>query len=218
MPSGGAGDCVKLAVFDLENTLIFNEFLPELAEAIGRGAEVAHITRQGVDGHIDWTEGFVLRSKMLRGIPQARVVAMAKNLRCVPGAWGFVRGLKARGVGIVLITGGPQEVALQARRKFGADQVFSNEFLYDRGHLTGEVRVHVTPQLKGSIVADLITARGLKRQEVMAAADGLMDLHLLRAAGIRLGINSHGRLRGIVDYEAEDFHDAFEWLLRKGHI
>jgi phosphoserine phosphatase len=207
-----------MAVFDLENTLIFNEFLPELAATIGRGAEVAHVTRQGVNGEIDWAQGFVLRSKMLRGIPRAQVAAMAKNLRCVPGAWGFVRGLKARGAGIVLITGGPQEVAFQAQRKFGADQVFSNEFLYENGHLTGEVRVHVTPELKGSIVTDLIRARGLKRREVMAAADGLMDLHLLRAAGIRLGINSHGRLRGIVDYEAADFHDAFEWLLRRGHI
>jgi phosphoserine phosphatase len=35
---------------------------------------------------------------------------------------------------------------------------------------------------------------------VIAANDGLMDLHLLRAAGIRLGINSQGKLKGIVDY------------------
>ncbi len=209
---------MKLAVFDLENTLVFNEFLPELAEFVGRGEEVSAITHLGIQGKINWSEGFVLRSMMLKGIPRARVEAMAKNLRCVPGAWGFVRGLEARGASIVLITGGPQEVAAQAKRKFGADQVFSNELLYDGGHLTGEVRIHVTPELKGSIVEDLIRTRGLDRREVMAAADGLMDLHLLRAAGIRLGINSHGRLKGIVDYEAEDFHDAFEWLLRQGHI
>ncbi len=209
---------MKLAVFDLENTLVFNEFLPELAVFVGRGEEVSAITHLGIQGKINWSEGFVLRSMMLKGIPRARVEAMAKNLRCVPGAWGFVRGLEARGAGIVLITGGPQEVAAQAKRKFGADQVFSNEFLYDDDHLTGEVRIHVTPELKGSIVEDLIRTRGLDRREVMAAADGLMDLHLLRAAGIRLGINSHGRLKGIVDYEAEDFHDAFEWLLRQGHI
>jgi phosphoserine phosphatase len=180
--------------------------------------EVSAITHQGIQGKINWSEGFVLRSMMLKGIPRSKVEAMAKKLRCVPGAWGFVRGLKARGADIVLITGGPQEVAEEARRKFGADQVFSNEFLYDDGHLTGEVRAHVTPELKGSIVKDLIRARGLQRGEVMAAADGLMDLHLLRSAGIRLGINSHGRLKGVVDYEAEDFHDAFEWLLRKGHL
>ncbi len=44
---------MKLVVFDLENTLIFNEFLPELAALVEKEAEVAAITRAGIDGRID---------------------------------------------------------------------------------------------------------------------------------------------------------------------
>ena len=62
---------VKLVVFDLENTLIFNEFLPELATIVGKEAEVAAITRAGIDGRIDWEMGFRARAERLRGLTQA---------------------------------------------------------------------------------------------------------------------------------------------------
>ncbi len=202
----------------MENTLIYNEFLPELARLVGREAEVLAITRQGIDGRIDWAQGFTLRAKMLEGLSREKVEALARDLRVVPGALGFVKGLKARGLRIVLITGGPREVAEAAKELFGADEAFSNEFLYSDGHLSGEVVVHVDPQGKGAIVDHLVQSHGLRRAEVIAFADGLMDLHLLRAAGVKVGINSKGKLQGVVDYEARDFHDAYEWLVRRGHI
>src|SRR5439155_1349132 len=68
---------VKLVVFDLENTLIFNEFLPELATIVGKEAEVAAITRAGIDGRIDWEMGFRARAERLRGLTQAQVLRAA---------------------------------------------------------------------------------------------------------------------------------------------
>src|SRR5205807_2620160 len=84
---------VKLVVFDLENTLIFNEFLPELAALIGKEAEVAAITRAGIDGHIDWEERFRMRAERLRGLTQAQILRAARELRPMPGAREFVSWL-----------------------------------------------------------------------------------------------------------------------------
>ncbi len=209
---------MKLAVFDLENTLIFNEFLPELARLVGREEEVLTITQQGIDGRIEWSDGFARRARMLRGLSRERVQAAARDLRPVPGALGFIRDLKARGLRVVLVTGGPREVAEEAKKLFGADEAYSNEFLYNDGHLSGEVVIRVDPRSKGTIVEDLIRAHGARREDVIAFADGLMDAHLLGAAGVRVGINSRGKLQGVVDYEAQDFHDAYRWLVGGGHI
>src|SRR5438552_17116396 len=107
---------VKLVVFDLENTLIFNEFLPELATIVGKEAEVASITRAGIDGRIDWEMGFRARAERLRGLTQAQVLRAARQLRPVPGPKAVVDALHARASKLVLIIGGPRVEADSARQ------------------------------------------------------------------------------------------------------
>lgn len=46
----------------------------------------------------------------------------------------------------------------------------------------------------------------------LAVGDGAMDLPLLAAAGLRLAINSEGKLRDHVDFETSDFREAQRWL------
>src|SRR2546429_9337940 len=96
---------VKLVVFDLENTLIFNDFLPELAAIGGKEAEVAAITRAGIDGQIDWANGFRARGERLRALTHAQVLRAARQHRPVPGAEEFVDWLRAQAGHAVLVTG-----------------------------------------------------------------------------------------------------------------
>jgi phosphoserine phosphatase len=199
-------------VFDLENTLIRNEFLPELASLVGKEEEVAAITRAGIDGRIDWEDGFRQRAARLRGLSQAKILRAARELRPMPGAKEFVDWLRGRESKIVLVTGGPREVAESALALFDADAVFSNEFHYHDGIFTGDVTIRVSPQTKGEIVRALAAKWGIPKEEILAIADGLMDVPLLREAGTRLGINSRGKLRGHVDYEPSDFYEARRWL------
>ena len=203
---------MKLVVFDLENTLIFNEFLPELASLLGKEAEVAEITRAGIDGRIEWEDGFRRRARLLRGLTQAQILRAARHLRPVPGAQEFVHWLRAQGNKVAIVTGGPREVAEAAMVLFEADAIFSNEFVYQAGVFTGDVRVAVSPRLKGDIVRDLAARWGVAKQDILAFGDGLMDVPLLSEAGVRMGINSNGKLREHVDYEPRDYVAAKAWL------
>jgi phosphoserine phosphatase len=201
-------------VFDLENTLIRNEFLPELAALVGKEHEVTAITRAGIDGLIDWEEGFRRRAEVVRGLTQAQILRAAQNLRPMPGAVEFVAWLRAEGSKVVLVTGGPREVAESALALFNADAAFSNEFHYEDGVFTGNVTIRVGPRGKGTIVRELAAKWGIRREEIVAIGDGLMDLPLLTEAGTRLAINSRGKLRDHVDFEPADFHEARRWLIR----
>jgi len=209
---------VKLVVFDLENTLIFNEFLPELASLLGTEREVAEITRAGIDGRIDWEQGFRLRARLLHGLTQAQILRAARHLRPVPGAQEFVHWLRSQGNKVAIVTGGPREVAEAAMVLFEADAIFSNEFLYEAGAFTGDVRVSVSPRLKGDIVRGLAARWGVAKEDILAFGDGLMDVPLLAEAGFKMGINSNGKLRDHVDFEPRDYVDARQWLVDKGAL
>lgn len=207
---------MKLFVFDLENTLVYNEFLTDLAQLQGKGEEVAQITSRGVNGEIDWVEGFQERARLLKGLPRQTILEAARDLRLVPGALGFVRSLRAKGHHVGLITGGPREVAEEAQSLFGADEMACNEFLYQGEVFSGEVLVRVTPTTKGLLALQMAERLGLDPTETVGFADGLMDLDMLRAAGLAVGINSGGKLAPWVKYEARDFEDIYRWLQRQG--
>ena len=212
----GRGTRTKLVVFDLENTLIFNEFLPELAVLLGNEAEVATITRAGIDGRIDWEDGFRMRAQRLRGLTQAQILRAARKLRPVPGAREFVDWLRFHANKIVLVTGGPREVAESAMALFDADAAYSNEFHYEDGVFTGKVTIRVSPRSKGEIVRGLAARWEIGKEDILAVGDGLMDLPLLTEAGMRLAINSEGKLKDHVDFETSDFHEARRWLVGRG--
>jgi phosphoserine phosphatase len=180
---------------------------------VGQEEEVAAITRAGIDGRIDWEDGFRKRAEVLRGLPQAQILRAARALRPMPGARAFVDWLRGQSHKVVLVTGGPREVAESALALFDADSAYSNEFHYEDGVFTGAVTIRVSPQRKGEIVRELATKWGIDKQNILAVGDGVMDLPLLTEAGIRLAINSQGKLKEHVDFEASDFHEAQRWLL-----
>lgn len=185
---------------------------------VGREEEVAEITRAGIDGRIDWEEGFRLRAKALKGLTQAQILRAARHLRPVPGSQEFVHWLRGQGNKVVVVTGGPREVAESALAHFEADAAFSNEFLYEDGVFTGDVRIHVSPRKKGEIVRGLAAKWNIPKDDILAFGDGLMDVPLLSEAGTRLGINSQGKLKEHVDFETSDYHEAREWLVGKGAL
>ena len=203
---------MKLFAFDLENTLIYNELLPDLARLVGQEEEVRRITKLGVEGRIDWEEGFRQRASFLAGVSRRDVQKAAADLRPVPGALGFVKSIRGHGHPVGLITGGPFEIAESASRLFGADRAVSNDFIYDGETFTGEVEVRVSPATKGALALQMAGSVGVSPGNIVAFADGVMDRGMLAEAGMSIAINSNGTLRHAVDYEAADFEDAYQWL------
>src|SRR5207248_4488488 len=63
----------RLLVADLEATIIENEMLDELAEAIGLRPQVAAITRRAMNGEIDFVAALEARVALLKG-PEVRLL------------------------------------------------------------------------------------------------------------------------------------------------
>src|SRR5256886_11690375 len=156
-----------------------------------------------------------MRAKRLRGLTQAQILRAARELRPMPGARDFVSWLQDGSSKVVLVTGGPREVAESALALFDADTAFSNEFHYEDGVFTGAVTIHVSPRRKGEIVRELATKWGIRKEEILAVGDGIMDVPLLTEAGTRLAINSPGDVKAYGGFESFDLHEARSWLVRR---
>ncbi|NOQ44318.1 MAG: phosphoserine phosphatase SerB, partial [Nitrosopumilus sp.] len=69
-----------LVIFDVEGVLYDAEYLPILAEKLGKENEIWEITKQGIQGVINWEEGLRTRVSALKGIDYETCQEVAAEL------------------------------------------------------------------------------------------------------------------------------------------
>ena len=63
-----------LAIFDVEGVLYDAEYLPILAEKVNKEDEIWEITKQGIQGKINWEEGLRTRVSALKGLDEKGLI------------------------------------------------------------------------------------------------------------------------------------------------
>ena len=98
----------KLIAFDMDSTLINIECVDEIADAVGRMAEVAAITEATMRGEItDFKESLRQRVALLKGVTLADMERVFKErLQLNPGAAELVAACKEAGMKVLLVSGG----------------------------------------------------------------------------------------------------------------
>lgn len=182
----------RLVVADLESTLIENEMLDELADFIGARDKVAEITRQAMNGEIDFVTALKTRVALFKDLPETALAEAAAGIRLMPGASVFVATSRAHGARVALATGGFSVFARHVRTWLEFDAVFANELVVDGGRLTGEVREPIlTCEGKREALIGFAAEKDIPLRLTLAIGDGANDLPMLEAAG--LGVAFHAK-------------------------
>ena len=186
-----------LVIFDVEGVLFDAEYLPLLAEKLGREKEIWDITRKGIQGLIDWEEGLRTRVDALRGIDYDTCRRVADDLPIMTGAEEACRSLKAAGFRTMAVSGGFTIMTDRLRDALGLDHVFSNELLFRDGLLDG-VRVNVGAD-KALPAMSKITEWGQRREEISVVVDGANDLKLFDICGLGIAFRAQDRVKDMAD-------------------
>jgi phosphoserine phosphatase len=98
----------KLIAFDMDSTLINIECIDEMADAVGRKAEVAAITEAAMRGEIaDYKESLRRRVRLLAGVTLGQMQrVLEQRLRLNPGSAELVQACQAAGLKTLLVSGG----------------------------------------------------------------------------------------------------------------
>ena len=131
----------RLAVFDMDSTLIAIECIDEIAALAGKGEQVAAITEAAMRGEItDFRESLSRRLALLEGQPESLLQrVLSERLRFMPGARELCAALKAAGLRLALVSGGFTFFSDYVARELGMDAVRANQLELRDGRLTGRV-------------------------------------------------------------------------------
>ncbi|MFL8987633.1 phosphoserine phosphatase SerB [Pseudomonas sp. QLc11A] len=175
----------RLAVFDMDSTLIEAEVIDELAKAAGVGDKVSEITERAMAGELDFRASFKERLALLKGLDVNVLDSIGASLRLTEGAETLFAELKRLGYKTAILSGGFTYFAKQLQAKLGIDYVFANELEVIDGKVTGvAVEPIVDAQRKADLLKELAHKEGLRLEQTIAVGDGANDLPMLAIAGL----------------------------------
>lgn len=192
----------KLIAFDMDSTLINIECIDEIADAVGKKAEVAAITEATMRGEIkDFKESLRRRVALLKGVPvPALQQVYDERLRLNPGADTLVAACQAAGLKVLLVSGGFTFFANRVKTRLGIDYARANLLAEADGQLTGEV----VPQSWGDIcdgaekrrtLLELASLLGIATAQCIAVGDGANDLPMMGEAGLSVAYHAKPTVR-----------------------
>ena len=175
----------RLAVFDMDSTLIEAEVIDELAKAAGVGEQVSEITERAMRGELDFSASFKERLALLKGLDVSVLDEIGASLRLTEGAETLFAELKRLGYKTAILSGGFTYFAKQPQAKLGIDYVFANELAVEDGKVTGvAVEPIVDAKRKADLLRELAHKEGLSLEQTIAVGDGANDLPMLAIAGL----------------------------------
>ena len=187
---------MKLAVFDFDSTLMDGETIEFLAKEFNLQDKVAAITKEAMEGKIDFFESLIKRVALLKGLEQAKVEKICRELPLMNGAKETITELKKAGYKTVCFSGGFKSATIPAREYLGLDADFSNILHFKDGKMTGLVGGEMMfSTSKGEMLVTLQRLLGVTEENTVAVGDGANDLSMFKHAAKRVAFCAKPVLR-----------------------
>jgi phosphoserine phosphatase len=206
VPAGQRLADFRLMAFDMDSTLITIECIDEIADFIGRKAEVAAITEAAMRGEIrDFRESLRRRVALLEGLDESALQRVYdERLRLTPGAPALLDAARAAGLRLLLVSGGFTFFTDRLRDRLGLDFARSNTLEVIGGRLTGRVLGEIVDASgKREAVLEACRTIGCSPAQAVVLGDGANDLEMMGVAGVSVAYRAKPVVRAQTTYALE---------------
>ncbi len=182
----------KLLISDMDSTVINQECIDELGDAIGVGSQIRKITASVVNGDISFSDALRKRMALMKGMDRGLLDRVyEERISLQSGARTFVQTMRRHGAFCILVSGGFSFFTRRIAERIGFHDHQGNQLAFEDEKLTGQIREPILGRsAKLNTLMRLCAEKGLEPSDVLAVGDGANDIKMIEAAG--LGVAFHG--------------------------
>lgn len=221
-PEGIGRRAKRLIVLDVDSTIIQDEVIDLLADEAGTLEVVQKITKETMEGAIDFESSLRERVRHLKGLDQVAIERAQAKLRYTPGTRTFVRTLKRLGYSVALVSGGFTIFTDRIAKELKLDYCRANVLEFDDGRLTGDlVDPIVDRERKATYLREVAELTRVPLSQTVAVGDGANDLDMLSEAGLGIAFNAKPIVSEAADTAVSvPYLDAILFVLGipRGHV
>ena len=182
----------RLALFDMDSTIINEEIIDELAASAGKKNEVSKITERAMRGELDFKSSLRERVALLQGLKESSLSTVSKRVTFSEGAKATIEKMKSLGMKVGVVSGGFHEVIDAVLSELELDLVSANSLEVREGVLTGKViGPIIDAEGKKNTLLEFAEKNSIPLEETIAIGDGANDIQMIQLAG--LGVSFRGK-------------------------
>jgi len=211
----------KLVIFDMDGTLLKDRGIFVIAEKKGF---LEDLIRDIKDNSMEYYQRSIKIAMLSKGQSKQefldifRTVPFNKNVEFV------IKELKKRGIVTAIATDSYQFLADDVKNRLGIDYAFANRLKFDGDVITGELDIHNKSLTKGfnsgsiysickSCVLDqLCKSLDISIEEAVAVGDGIVDISMIKKAGLGVAINASDKVNKHADVVTEDMNILLDYI------
>lgn len=197
---GSARQRKRIVLLDMDSTLIEQEVIDLLAEHAGQGSFVAEITKQAMNGEINFKEALEKRVGALKDLDASIFNKVRKEIKLAKGAQEMISKLHACGHLVGVVSGGFLNVIEPILQDLKIDFYRANKLEVIDGKLTGQLEGDIIDSgAKLLALKELALLGKIDLAHTVAVGDGANDIDMIESAGLGIAFNGKSKLNEIAD-------------------
>ncbi|KRX23831.1 Phosphoserine phosphatase [Trichinella nelsoni] len=175
--------------FDVDSTVCQKEAIDELAKFMGKEEEVSKITKQAMDGQVDFHESLKARLNILRpSLSNVEAFLKQSPPELSPGVKSLIDLLKSRNTDVFLVTGAFSHIAYYAADQLGIPHQNNTKYL---GNYVDFDKQRLTSTSNGKSLICAYLKNKFQFKMLVMIGDGTTDLHACPPADLFIGFGGN---------------------------
>ena len=201
LPKAVSETSKRLAVFDMDSTVINQEVIDEIARKFGLYEQIAAITEEAMQGKLDFKQSLMKRCGLLKGMPFSKAESIVPELSLSPGGEELMRTLREQGLKTAIVSGGFQFVLKHFQQKLSIDEIHAHHLNRDASEaLDGTVSEPIIDaEGKRGLVQEMKQRYQAPKEATITVGDGANDMLMMTEAGMSVSFCGKPKLASVAN-------------------
>lgn len=209
----------KLAMFDMDGTLIDGRSIFVFSEKKGFKDKLLRSLQSDKEPY----EKSIEIAQFLHGTSSIELLEIFRKIPLHNNVEKVAQELREKNVKTAVVTDSYQFIADDLKKRLHFDYAFANNLIIEQGIVTGKININnsnlkrcetgvIYSICKGLVLDQLYTMLNITPAEVIAVGDGVVDIGMIKKAGLGIAYNASEQVQKNADIITNDLAVVLDYI------